>query len=224
MGYEIIRFLIRAFFGLIARIDVHGLENLPRPGPYIVAGNHIGRLDALLVYILLNRKDVIMMVAEKYHKHAITRWIVKQVDGIWIDRFNAISTLRITLKRLRRGEVLTIAPEGTRSTTAALNVAHHGASYIAAKSGLPVVPAGVTGTEDDVVKVRLRRLQRLHITVRFGKPFTLPPLPAHDRDAARQQYTDEIMCRIAALLPAAYRGVYAEHPRLQALLAEIQSS
>lgn len=222
MGHDIVRFLIRVFFRLIAHIDVYGFENLPRSGAYIVAANHVGRLDILLAYYLINRRDVIMLVAEKYQKLAINRWLVKQVDGIWLDRFNAdLRALRTTLKRLRRGGVLTMAPEGTRSPNGALKAALNGASYLAAKSGVPVVPAGITGTEDAVVKARLRRLQRLHITVRFGTPFTLPPFKTHNRDAALQQYTDEIMCRIAALLPAASRGVYAEHPRLQALLREM---
>jgi len=61
-------------------------------------------------------------------------------------------------------------------------------------------------------------LRRSQVTGQVGQPFTLPPLKGSDRDAALKLYTDEIMCRIAALLPPGYRGVYAEHPRLQELL------
>jgi 1-acyl-sn-glycerol-3-phosphate acyltransferase len=66
----------------------------------------------------------------------------------------------------------------------------------------------------------LRHLRRSRITVTAGPPFMLPPLPARDRDAALKQDTDEIMCRIAALIPPEYRGVYADHPRLKELLQD----
>ena len=70
----------------------------------------------------------------------------------------------------------------------------------------------------------IKHLRRTHIVLRAGKPFSLPPLPIKDRDAALKQDTDEIMCHIAALIPEKYRGVYAEHPRLKQLLAASQAS
>jgi 1-acyl-sn-glycerol-3-phosphate acyltransferase len=60
--------------------------------------------------------------------------------------------------------------------------------------------------------------------LRFGTPFTLPPLPEEDRPAHLRQHTDEIMCRIAVLLPARYHGVHANHPRLKELLSEFPPS
>jgi 1-acyl-sn-glycerol-3-phosphate acyltransferase len=113
-----------------------------------------------------------------------------------------------------------MAPEGTRSQSEALIPGRPGAAYLASKTGVPIVPVGVTGTEDRAVKARLRRLQRPHIVIRIGSPFTLPPMERQDRDAYLQAYTDEIMCRIAVLLPPTYRGVYADHPRLKELLLE----
>jgi 1-acyl-sn-glycerol-3-phosphate acyltransferase len=89
-------------------------------------------------------------------------------------------------------------------------------AYLADRAGVPIIPVGVTGTWRAVPKVLL--LQRPRITVRFGKPFTLQPLTRENRSAALQNNTDEIMARIAALLPPEYRGVYAEHPRLLELL------
>jgi 1-acyl-sn-glycerol-3-phosphate acyltransferase len=76
----------------------------------------------------------------------------------------------------------------------------------------------ISGTEDKVIFGNLKRLQRSQIVLKAGPAFTLPPLPRENRDAALKQYTDEIMCRIAALLPEKYWGVYAGHPRLKELL------
>lgn len=217
----ILRILIRSLVRLLCRLDIEGLERLPQKGMCIVAANHLGRLDAVLIYALLRRKDIIVAIAEKYQRYAIVRWLARQVNAVFIERFNNDTrTLRIILRRLQQGEILVIAPEGTRSKTEALLPAHPGAAYLAAKTGAPVYPVAVTGTEDRLVIANLKRLRRSHVTVRVGEPFTLPPLEAKNRSRQLQDASDEIMCRIAALLPEKYRGVYAQHPRLKTLLAE----
>jgi 1-acyl-sn-glycerol-3-phosphate acyltransferase len=218
MAYRTVRLLLNLFFRFFVHLDVTGMENLPSSGGYIAAANHLGRLDVALVYHLLDRRDVYLMVAEKYQKFAVFRWLVKHMDAIWVDRFGAdFRALREMLSRLRRGGVLVIAPEGTRSQNGALIEGRPGVSYLAAKAGVPILPVAATGTQDALVKEQLSRLHKLHITVRIGQAFMLPSIQSHDRDAALQEYTDEIMCRIAALLPPDYRGVYADHPRLKQL-------
>ncbi len=221
MFLKVIRFFLRIVLNLVARVDIAGYDHVPQTGGAIVVTNHIGRLDALLGVILADRDDFIMMIAEKYKKNIFWRWTAKKVDGVWIDRFDAdYKALRLVYKRLKQGEILGMAPEGTRSKSESLAEGKPGAAYLAAKTGLPIIPVGLTGTEDRVVKARLKRLKRLDIKIRIGEPFYLPPMERKNRDLYLQQNTDEIMCHIAALLPAEYRGVYADHPRLQALLAE----
>ena len=219
MGYQLARFIIYTIVRLTCRIEVKGLELLPKSGSYIAAANHLGRLDAALVYYFLDRPDVILLVAEKYRDNPLTAWFARQLNGIYIDRFNAdFVAVREVMKRLKNGGVLVMAPEGTRSPTEALQPGNPGAAYLAAKAGVPIYPVGATGTEDRKVWANLKRLRRNRVTGRVGQPFTLPPLKGLDRDDALQQYTDEIMCRIAALLPPEYRGVYADHPRLREIL------
>ncbi len=203
---------------IIARVEIIGSENLPAGG-FVIAANHIGRLDAALAYYVLDRPDIIMVVAEKYEKFAIFRWLVKLTNGMFVDRYNAdIHAIRETLRRLQQGQVFTITPEGTRSKSGNLIEAKPGGIYLAWKAGVPVLPVALTGTEDAVVTDRLKHFKRLKIKIVAGQSFTLPPVKGKDRDAAMQQYTDEVMCRIAALLPEERRGVYANHPRLKELL------
>lgn len=214
MKFRVIQFLLRIIFRLIAHIEVQGRDNIPTSGAFITVSNHIGRLDAALVYLALDRSDIIMMVAEKYKESAIFRILVYMVDGIFIDRFNAdLNAMREVMRRLKSGGVLVMAPEGTRSSTASLINGKDGASYLAAKSGLPILPVGITGTEDSVVMQKLSHLKRLQIIGRVGKTFTLPPLSPTARETQLPQLTEEIMCQIAALLPERYRGVYTDHPR-----------
>ena len=73
-------------------------------------------------------------------------------------------------------------------------------------------------TEDKVLFSNLKHLRKTRIIVTAGPAFMLPPLPRENRDQVLQGYTDEIMCRIAAMLPEKYWGVYKEHPKLKALL------
>ena len=219
-AFKIIRSIVRFLLRLIARIEVVGAENLPQSRGYVVAGNHIGLLDAFMPYVFLDRLDIILLVAEKHRKHAFTRWLTHLINGIFIDRYNAdVGALRATLRRLQAGGILTMTPEGTRSKSGNLNEARPGGIFLAWKAGVPILPAAITGDEDAVVKDRLKHFRRLDIRIRAGKPFTLPPAKGRDRDALMQEYTEEVMCRIAALLPPERRGVYTNHPRLKELLA-----
>jgi len=224
MVRRIARAVLWVFFHTFAVVDVVGMENIPAQGAFVAVSNHLGRLDPALVYYLLTREDVYLLVAEKYQKYAAIRWLVKHLDGMFIDRYNAdFRALRVMLDRLKNGCVLALAPEGTRSKSVALTHAWPGASYLASKAGVPVLPVGVIGTEDVVVKARLRHFKRIHIHIRVGTPFMLPPLSRIERDKILQQSTDEMMCQIAALLPPTYRGVYTDHPRLAELLQRAPS-
>ncbi len=218
--HKFIRFIVRLLLHLIARVQVLGQENIPSSQGYVIAGNHIGRLDAAMPYFFLDRPDIIILVAEKYQKYAFTRGLTRLVNGIFIDRYNAdVGALRQTLRRLQEGGILAMTPEGTRSKSGNLIEAKSGGIYLAWKAGVPILPAAITGTEDAVVRDRFKHLRRLDIKVVIGKPFTLPQGNGRDREALLQEYTNEVMCRIAALLPPERRGVYAEHPRLKELLA-----
>ena len=216
-----LRRLIRSILDLIAKIEIHGYENLPQSGAYVIATNHLGILDSAMLYYALDRWDVFIPVAEKWEKNPLFRFLSKYFNLIFIDRFNPdLKALRKIIKLMEEGNILVIAPEGTRSRSATMAEGKPGVSYLAAKLNRPVVPVGLAGTEDKVIVDNLKHLRRSHILIHAGKSFSLPPLPAKERDAALKQFTDDIMCHIAALLPGKYRGVYAEHPRLKELLAQ----
>jgi len=225
VGESLARLLITLFVRLTTRVEIFGIENIQVPGSFVAASNHIGRLDVLLVYRYTNRPDIIVLVAEKYGKYPLARWFVRQLNAIFIDRFNAdFTVLREILRRLKEGGALVLAPEGTRSPTAELQKAWSGAGYIALKAGAPVLPIGLAGSEDRLFFANLKRLRRTPVTVRIGEPFLLEAPASQDREAALQAATDEIMCRIAAQLPPEYRGAYADHPRLQELLQAAEAA
>lgn len=216
---NLIRGLIRLGIDIIAKVEIFGYENLPETGAYIIATNHLGMLDATLLFYAMNRWDVFIPVAEKWEESAFLRWLGKYLNFIFIDRYNPdLKAMRKMIGLMEQGDILVIAPEGTRSRVGSMIEGKPGVSYLAAKLKRPIVPVGLAGTEDEGVLDNLRHLRRSHIVVRAGTAFSLPPLPVKDRDAALRDDTDEIMCQIAALIPPKYRGVYADHPKLKRLL------
>jgi 1-acyl-sn-glycerol-3-phosphate acyltransferase len=221
----IIRSLIRLLFNLIARLDVRGYQYLPKEGSFVIATNHLGIVDVPIAYYALDYWDMFVLIADKWQKVSLFRWVGKYFNFIFIDRYNAdVKALRKVISLMEQDNILVIAPEGTRSRTGALIEAKPGVSYLATKLNRPIVPVALTGTEDKALFGSLKKLRRAHVTVTAGPAFILPPLPRENRDEILKQYTDEIMCHIAALLPETYRGVYANHPRLKELLDEQRAS
>jgi 1-acyl-sn-glycerol-3-phosphate acyltransferase len=218
---RVLRFLIRVLLKLIARFEIRGKENVPLTGGMVIASNHIGILDIIMVYFVIDRTDLFIPVAEKWEKIGWIRWLGKQLNFLFVDRYNPdLKALRKMITLMEEGKCLVIAPEGTRSRVGSLIEGKPGVAYLAARSGFPVTPVAITGTEDEVILANVKRFRKSHITLTGGKQFYVPPLPNKERDIALQKSTDEIMCQIAALLPEKYRGVYAEHPRLKELLAQ----
>ena len=205
---------------LIADIEVNGLEKLPE-GNVIIAANHLGRLDTAALLCILDREDIIMPVAEKYKDHPFYGAIGRAANAIWLNRFDAdYSAFRQILERMKQGGLLVIAPEGTRSKTEALQEGKMGVAFLASKSGYPVLPVAVTGTEDRGIVENLKHFRRSKITATAANLLTIEIPKGKGREEALRQATDEIMCQIAALLPETYRGVYADHPRLKELLRD----
>jgi 1-acyl-sn-glycerol-3-phosphate acyltransferase len=224
MKYRTLRSIVRFIMNLIADVEIVDLDKLPQ-GNFILAANHIGWLDSAILLYAVDREDIIMPVAEKYKNHPLFGAIGRAVNAIWLNRFDAdYAAFREILARMEKGGLMVIAPEGTRSNTEALQEAKMGVAFLASKSGYPVLPVALTGTEDRLIVQNLKRFRRSKITARGGELFHVDVPKGKGRDEALRAATDEIMCRIAAELPEKYRGFYTNHPRLKELLEHKQNA
>jgi len=217
-GIEAMRRVFEAIFKLIARLEVHGIENLPAEGGFIVTVNHLSRFDPPLVFVLFPfpRRGV-AFAADSYRSQPFFRWVLESVGVIWVTRgATSPTTLKAAVQAIREGYVLGIAPEGTRSRTGTLQEGKMGVAFLALSSGAPIIPLAITNTEK--LGAALLRLRRITLTLTFGKPLTFTAPERGKREEKLLECTTEIMCRIAALLPPEYRGAYANHPRLKELL------
>lgn len=217
---QITRAILRPFFyflfHLLSQVSLHGLENVPPTGPYLIAINHISLYDPPF---LLAFWPILPEAAG-----AIDIWsrpgqnlLVRLYGGIPIHRGEYDrKVIDRMLAALKSGRPLLIAPEGGRSHLPGLRRGLPGVAYLADLAQVPVVPVGITGATDDFLAKALRG-KRPHIQMHIGEPLRLPPIQGKGeaRRIARQDNVDRIMQRIAALLPPEYQGVYANgaHPQ-----------
>ena len=218
MNYKTLRSIVRFIMNIIADVEIIGMEKIPE-GNLIIAANHLGRLDTAVLVYALDREDIILAVAEKYKNHPLFGALGRAVDAIWLDRFEAdFAALREILARMQKGGLMVIAPEGTRSKTASMQEGKMGVAFLASKSGYPVLPVALIGTEDGGIVSNLKRFRRSKIKAIAGDLLYIEIPKGNGRDQAMRSATDEIMCQIGALLPESYRGFYRDHPRLKELI------
>ncbi len=207
-------------YSLFDRLTVtrfEGVENVPKEGGIIVATNHMSRMDIPLLFVNPARPDITALVAEKYVRYPGISWFAKTAKAIYIDRSRAdFGAFREAQKLIKAGVAMGIAPEGTRSKIGELIEGKAGMILLAIRTGAPIVPVGLAGTEDSFK--RLFTFRKPRMIARFGKPYVIEELPRENREEAMQKAIDEIMCRIAALIPPRYWGFYKDHPRLQELI------
>lgn len=198
MVYRLALLGARALMSAVARVRADGLAVLDRPGPYILAVNHLSSWDVPLIFSRTPaHKRMVVLAADKWRRVLPIRWLFDAVGCVWVKRGEVDrAALAAVLGHLERGRVVGIAPEGTRSRTGALQRGRNGAAWLARVSGAPVIPVGLWGVEH----IGVGRRPQVH--VRTGEPISLP------REAGNDEATDRIMRAIAALLPEAYRGVY----------------
>lgn len=200
---QVLRGLARWAARTLTQLTVIGIENVPPTGGVLLAMNHLGGADPVLVLGYCPRPPVIIGKSE------ILGWpvlgpVARAYGMLAVHRGEPDrATLQKAIAVLRSGQVLLIAPEGRESHTGALERAKEGAAFIAQHAAAPIVPVAITGTAWKHILPEWKHLRRPRVTVTFGAAFVLPP------GLARRAAADFIMARLAKLLPPEYRGVYA---------------
>ena len=201
--YRVSNPTVRMLLFLFSRWEVKGKENVPREGPLLVVANHMTNIDPPLLSVSLGRYAM-FMAKEGLFRTRLSNYFVRGLGGFPVRRERMQREVLIAAEQvLNSNYALCIFPEGMRSRTGRLRQAFPGAAMIALRTGVPVLPAAITGTETVKGMVWLRRPR---LTVTFGQPFHLPPPGV---DGNRDKIAEYMMERIAELLPLEYRGVYS---------------
>jgi 1-acyl-sn-glycerol-3-phosphate acyltransferase len=217
MLYEVVHAVVPPVAKAVWRPKVLGLENLPATGPVIVASNHLSFADSMVIPFVVPRKVVFLAKKDYFTgtglRGALVRGWFEGIGMVPVDRDDtkaALASLDTALDVLGRGEAFGIYPEGTRSRDGRLYRGRTGVAHLALTSGAPVVPVGLSGTQDiQPVGTTVPRLA--DVTVRFGEPIHVAgrydgvPL-----GRARREVTDAVMEAIHALTGQELAGVYNE--------------
>jgi 1-acyl-sn-glycerol-3-phosphate acyltransferase len=199
---------IKSLTRLLCRVHDAQLRRVPAQGPLILVANHINFLEVPLVYTHLQPRPVNGFAKAELWNNPAIALLFDLCEAIPVRRGEAdMSALRRGLTALEAGHILAIAPEGTRSRDGCLQRGHPGAVLLALRSGAPLLPLVHYGGEN--LKRNLTRLRRTDFHIVVGQPFYLHAGEGKVTGEVRQQMVDEIMYQLAALLPSAYRGDYA---------------
>lgn len=208
-GAAVVGWLVRLLLG---RSRVEGLDNVPRQGPFILASNHLSLADPPIIGWAAGYRTgrvIHFMAKEEMRRWPILGWLATQSAVFFVRRGEADRAAhRVALELLAAGRPIGLFPEGTRSRDGVLASAQSGVALLAMRSGVPIVPVGISGTER-IFPGSSRMPHRTRITVRIGRPFSLTHQPAGRLDRALlAEQTERVMGEIATLLPAWQRGRY----------------
>lgn len=190
------------------------MSNTPSSGPVLVIANHTSNLDPLLVGLAVPRWVRFLSKEEIFHWPVVGE-LARLFRVIPINRDKTDHrALRTSFEVLKNGGVLCLFPEGTRARSGQLQRGQPGAALIAARTGATILPLGIVGGRESLLGKPVPLLGR-KISVRIGKPFRLPAVAGKlDREMA-QALADEMMMKIAELLPPERRGVYSSEKEPQ---------
>jgi 1-acyl-sn-glycerol-3-phosphate acyltransferase len=204
--YSFWRYVLRTVIPLATRIEVCGLEHIPTRGAAILVGNHPSATDPaiLLAYV---KRPITFIIKSELYDHLAYRIALPGLGPIPVrpgkpDR----EALRKAEAVLRAGRLLAIYPEGMRSLGGLTQPAHGGVVFLAQRTGAPIIPVAISGSEY-ILRLRLPyRPAQLRLTI--GAPLTLAELQAGGR-ASREQLANAIMARVAALLPPRRGAIFS---------------
>jgi len=204
------RFLLRTIgFTLLAKVDrVDGLENFPEHGPALLMINHIALIDPIVILHVAPRNIIPLAKIEVYNYPVVgifpRLWGVIPVRREEFDR----RAVQQVLEVLKAGEIVLVAPEGTRSPQ--MSQGKEGVAYLASRSGAPVIPVAVDGTIGYPAFRLSERWKGPGAHIKFGKPFYFHSEVKHPGKEELRQMTDEAMYILAGMLPEHRRGYYAD--------------
>jgi 1-acyl-sn-glycerol-3-phosphate acyltransferase len=205
VAYRVAKSLLDRPLRLAYKMDIQGLENVPRAGPVIFAANHRSFMDSIFL-AMASRQPVAFIAKAEYFDKPVTRAIFKSTGQIPLRRGSpaaAREALVAAGEVLAEGGTVGVYPEGTRSRDGKLHRGNAGPARLAMTTGAPIVPVGLIGT--DTVQQPGERVPHIfrQVTVRFGPPQRVGP------ETRLREATDALMQEIAVLSGQEYEDNFA---------------
>jgi len=201
---------------LLFRPWVEGEENLPAEGAAILASNHLSFSDSIFLPLLVKRRVTFLAKSDYFTGGGLKGWLTKAffkgVGQLPVDRSGgkaSTAALNSGLRVLRRGDLLGIYPEGTRSPDGRLYRGRTGMARMALESGAPVIPVAMIDTDKAQPPGKLAP-HIMRIGVRIGKPLDFSRYEGMEDDRfVLRSITDEVMYELMLLSEQEYVDMYA---------------
>jgi 1-acyl-sn-glycerol-3-phosphate acyltransferase len=207
-GVHFVNWILRGITRIVLRMDVAEFAKVPQDGPLILVGNHVSFIEAPVAMCHLDPRPVTGLGKRQSWENPLfaflfNTWGIIPIERGTVDR----EAFRLSVEALEQGKMLAVFPEGTRNYGRLLQ-AKPGVVALAQRSKVPIVPMAFYGYED--FWPNLKRLRRTDFHARVGKPFRIDTGGEALSREVREAITDEIMCKIAELLPERHRGYYED--------------
>jgi 1-acyl-sn-glycerol-3-phosphate acyltransferase len=208
IAYQTVRFIVTSFCRTWCRMTVEGRENVPAEGAFLLAPTHRSILDTPIASGVTRRR-MRFMGADKYWKNKAFGRLLTALGGFPVSRGTADrEALKRSIAVLERGEPLVLFPEGERKSGPLVQPLFDGATYVAVKAGVPIVPVGIGGSERAMRKgAKYISPRKLHVVI--GRPIHVAKdagTPKEQRDAARR-LTIELHAELQRLFDTAQARV-----------------
>jgi 1-acyl-sn-glycerol-3-phosphate acyltransferase len=198
MIYYISRSILWLLFKICFRYEVRYAENIPGKGPFIIASNHLSFLDPAAAGFITKRQVCFLARADLFNGVLFKRW-AQSVGVIPINRGRFdLSAIKGSLARLRKGYIVALFPEGTRSKDGSIKDPKSGVGFLAVKANVPVVPILIKGS-DKALPAHAIMIRFKPVEVRIAKPVAPTMFLQKDGEYDYQAMSEEIMERIRRL-------------------------
>ena len=205
----------------VCRPTVTGRERFPLEGPVIIASNHLSFLDSVIISAMMPRRVKFFAKSEYVTtpglKGRAMRRLFDLIDIIPVTRgqhSESVAALDPALEHLCEGGVFGIYPEGTRSRDGYLYRGHTGVAYLAYRTGAPVVPVGLVGTQR-LQPPGARLVRPAHFELHVGEPLRVPRAPESHNGRMRKELVERVMSAIAQLSGQPRKDTYNVSPSLK---------
>jgi 1-acyl-sn-glycerol-3-phosphate acyltransferase len=202
MFYAFWRFVIVSLAHIVFGVRVRGRDRIPRTGNFILAPSHRSTLDIPLAGAVTTRRMRFMAKRELWHGK-FWSWVFDELGAVPVDRDGGDrAALRVLEAALVEGEPIVVFPEGTRCSGPELAPLFSGAAYLALKQGVPIVPVGIGGSEEIVVRRGgIPWFSRVCVIV--GEPIVCERTDGTIKRSAITRTNDELRTRLQTCLTEA---------------------
>jgi long-chain acyl-CoA synthetase len=212
--------VLRGLSAVLPRVDVAGLEHLPRRGPYIISPNHQSYLDPFMVMRAIPFgvfRQLFFVGAAEYFETPLTAWLARVMNVVPVDPdANLVPAMQAGAYGLRHGKILVLFPEGERSIDGTVRKFKKGAAILSHHLDVPIVPVAIDGVFEIWPRNRRLHWRRLlpwsahRVRVRFGAPIVPGRLSYAEQTARLRGSVEQMWLLLSARRLHGFHGGSAE--------------